>query len=467
MEPVRGNVVVLPVPQASIQMNAMLSNSQKKIYDTFNILGRFIPVELNRVDSAIKDFGEIKKVSDYDKVAAKLNVPLYILLSSYGRGNTYYIEMKVVSLDSAYSHLRRNIVIKSKDISMLPTKCALEIAKIHRNLPLRITVQSCSTNSCIINAGQWHGLEGGSLNSDEGTPLQVRTLLRYRSIIEKTPGIEKGTILILRKKPDTENVIKKLGKELESQILYRYGAENTTLKKQNPEKRFIAGACVINPGANACLPGYGAYLATGYLQLSGKPYIPGVVAASTLTVMHFTFTEMLTGFRSNFFPWIQDGNKSDGMKNMHIFLWASLPVTLTNAWLQQLAHQYRNHKSLPPFFRERDGAAVAFSFFSPGAGLMYKGYTAIGWGYYAIEMSLSSLTAWYGGRSGDKWMYLLAGLGSVKIIELVHAWLVEPNYAVYRFEKEPAKRHAVFSFMMRPSIEEGDAVFAGGMTLSF
>ncbi len=465
-KPVRGNVVVLPVPQPALQVNAMLGNAQKKINDCFDRLGRFLPVELNRVDAKMSEYGEIKRVSDLEKVAAQLDVSLYVLLSSYARGRVYYVDMKIVPLEKNYSFLRKNLVIKSHDLSLLPVKCALEIAKIHRNLSLRIKVESCSNSYCTVSAGQWHGLEKKEYLTVEGPSLNVTRLYRYRALVKKGKDINAGSFLTLRRKPKAEQMMKELKREREEKILARYGADNTLLKGKKPEQKMILGACIINPGANACLPGYGAWLATGYLNLKGKPHVPGVVAASTLTVLHFTLTEMLTGFHSNFFPWVQDGDKSDGMQYLHIFLWSSVPLTLTNAWLHQLAHQYHGLESFPPFFRERDGAAVAFSLFVPGAGLIYKGYSAIGWSYYAVEMSLASLAAWYGGRGGKTWVYLLAGLSAVKVIELVHAWLAEPAYSLYRFEKEEPRNRAVFSFMLRPSMT-GDAVLGGGAIMRF
>ena len=350
---------------------------------------------------------------------------------------------------------------------MIPVKLARVAATLHKDLRLRMTVESCGPEICTINAGQWHGLKKGRYSTRETGDLQVLSVRRYRSTVVRTGGMKKGTLLTGSELADPRLLIEELDRKLEKQIVRRYGAENTLLKGNDPEKRFIEGACIINPGANFCLPGYGGHLATGYLGFKDmKPHIPGVVATASLMVMHFTLTEMFTGFRSNFAPWIQDGDKSKGMKNLHIFLWASLPVTMTVGWLDQLAHQYGRVKSLPPFFEGHDGAAAVMSFVCPGAGLFYKGYSLTGWSYYGIEMTLASLAAWYGGQKGNTWIWLLAGLGGVKILEVVHAWLVEPDFSVYQFEKELPKEQAVFSFMMRPS-EAGDPVFAGAMSFSF
>ncbi len=464
---VRGSAVVIPVFQGSVQLNAMLNKSRISINKVMNRLGRFLPIELNRLESAVNEAGVIKTVGDYDRLASRLNVSLYILLSAYRRGSVIYVQMKVVPLDNAFKHLRKNIMIKSYNPTMVPTKCARQVAVLHRSLSLRIKVESCEANTCRINVGQWHGVKEGELKSEEGVSLRVLSVERYRSTVAKTRRISSGMVLTGTVKVNEKPLVRELDAALEKQILRRYGAEYTLMKRNDPEKRMLEGACIINPGANFCLPGYGAHLATGYLGFKDlKPHVPGVVATATLMVMHFTLTEMLTGFKSNFAPWVQDGDKSDGMKNLHIFLWASLPLTMSAGWLDQLAFQYRKSNTLPPYFRDHDRAAAAMSFFCPGAGLFYKGYSLTGWGYYGFEMSLASLTAWYGGKKGKTWVYLLGGLGGLKILEMIHAWLATPDFPVYRYEKDLPKEHAVFSFMMRPS-ETGDPVFAGALTLSF
>jgi len=464
---VRGSAVVVPVFQGSVQLNAMLNKSRISINKVMNRLGRFLPVELNRLESAVNDAGVMKTVGDYDRLASRLDVSLYILLSAYRRGRTIYVQMKVVPLDKAFGHLRKNILIKSYNPTMVPTKCARQAAVLHRDLSLRVKVESCSAHTCRINAGQWHGVTEGELRSAEGISLKILSVERYRSTVAKTGRISPGMILTGNIKVNEEPLVRELETLLERQIIHRYGAENTLMKGNDPEKRMLEGACIINPGANFCLPGYGAHLATSYLGFKDlKPHVPGVAATATLMVMHFTLTEMLTGFKSNFAPWVQDGDKSNGMKNLHVFLWASLPLTMTAGWLDQLAFQYRKSNTLPPYFNDHDRAAAAMSFFCPGAGHFYKGYSLTGWGYYGFEMTLASLTAWYGGKKGKTWIYLLGGLGSLKVLEMIHAYLAAPDFPVYRYEKELPKEHAVFSFMMRPS-ETGDPVFAGALTFSF
>jgi len=464
---VRGNTAVIPVFQSSDQLNTMLNQSRISINKVMNRLGHFLPIELNRLESAVNDAGVMKTVGDYDRLAVRLKVSLYILLSGYRRGQQIYLQMKIVPLDAAYGHLRKNILIKSYNLTMMPTKSARQVALLLNNMRLKIKIESCGEKTCRINAGQWNGLKKGIFQTAEGIPLTVIKPGRYRSLIKKTPLITRGMTLRGKDRTDSTSLVKELDRDLEKQILRRYGAKSTLLSGNDPEKRMIEGACIINPGANFCLPGYGAHLATGYLGFKDlKPSYPGVAATATLMVMHFTLTEMLTGFKSNFAPWVQDSDKSDGMKNLHIFLWASLPLTMTAGWLDQLAHQYRKSSSLPPYFSDHDRAAAAMSFFCPGAGLFYKGYSLTGWGYYGLEMTLASLTAWYGGKKGKTWMYLLGGLGGLKILEMLHAYLAAPDFAVYRYEKELPKEHAVFSFMMRPS-ESGDPVFAGGMVFTF
>ncbi len=92
---------------------------------------------------------------------------------------------------------------------------------------------------------------------------------------------------------------------------------------------------------------------------------------------HFLLPELLAGFKINFFPWKEDSDKTEKMQNLQTFLWFSLPVTFSVAYMDQLAHQFAVTEHVPPFFNDRDNAAAIFSLFLPGGGLYYKGYRRV------------------------------------------------------------------------------------------
>ena len=222
-------------------------------------------------------------------------------------------------------------------------------------------------------------------------------------------------------------------------LVRRKGTEAMLLENSPGEKRLFEGICIINPGGNLLLPAYGAYLSTHYMGFDNpEPSTPGLVAAAVFTGTQLTLPVVLTGFRANFFPWVHDRDKSDSMNRLHVFLWGTLPVTYTTAFLDQLAYQYHRAEVLPPLFESRDSFAVTLSALFPGGGLFYKGHRLYGWGYYSSEMIAAGILA-YQGTGNITGKAALATLGGLKLVEILHAWLVEPSYRVYTLEMEEGK----------------------------
>jgi len=465
MREVRGDIAIFVVPQGAVQLKALVGESEAAITGVLNSLGRFLPVENNSLIQSLPHKDDYT-LDAFHAVAEDLEVSLYIVLSIYHGGNEIVAEMKVVPLNPLYEGLRRNIVVKSRVLANIPLKLSREIALLHRNLPLHARIIEKKEDSLVLAAGQWHGLAAGRYFTAEGMTVTVKQAGRYTSLAE-IPGIdEKQEYITLVLYPRADEVIQGLDERIKANTLYKYGLGNTLLKGSDPERRFVEGICVINPGANVCVPGYGSFLATEYLGFkNAKPHLPGVVLSSALFLNQLLLTEYMTGFKSNFFPWKQDSDKSDSMQSLHMFLWCSLPVTVTVSFFDQLAYQFRTTEHLPAFFQYPDEAALAFSLLFPGGGLMYKGHRVMGWAYYAVEMSLAGFAV-YNYRDGKKLAIALSALGAVKIMEMVHAWFTDPAYEFHRYELRGGTLMPVLSLNALPG--EGDEmIYRASLTARF
>jgi hypothetical protein len=267
--------------------------------------------------------------------------------------------------------------------------------------------------------------------------------------------------------PDSQKIVKQLNGELEHTIDYKYGLHNTLLKGADVEKKYLEGVCVINPGANACIPGYGAHLATRYLGFQDvSPSIPGIVVTCALFLTHLTLTESMTAFQTNFFPGIKDSDKTWGIYNLQIFLWSTLPVTATIGFLDQLAHQFKATEHLPPYFENRDVAALCMSAFIPGGGLFFKGYRLAGWAYYFAEMALLGYGTYVYDQKNrnNNYMYAFIAVGVVKLAEIFNAYFIKSSYAFYNNEKNRGTDRNPVSFNITPPAGNGLAL---GFSVSY
>ncbi|MCP4132008.1 MAG: hypothetical protein GY754_13605 [bacterium] len=431
---VKGNVVIFPVsPQNDIQINSFVELTEKSITRVFDDMGRFLPVERHRRNRALEMEQGDTTMNKYHKTARFLKVDIYALIAIYRRGQIYFGEIKVVSLTKENKELNRSIIVQSRILANIQYKLVREAALLHENLELKGTVLQRDKNIVVVDIGQWHGIKAGSYETKEGKNIEIVQTGRYRSLarIPASTGIK---TFILETVPNTEKTVHSAEESIERNTYSKYGLTHTLLKGNDPERRYLQGMCVVNIGGNVCLPGFGSYLSTSYVGFKlNDADTTAIFLSASMVAAHFTLTEFMTGFKSNFFPWVRDSDKSQNVQNLHIFLWASLPVTFTVSYMDQLAHLFDKTKHLPPFFRSKDEAALLFSLFVPGGGLFYKGYRLFGWSYYAVEMGLAGYGIYNLGT--NKALYAFAALGAVKLVELFHAYFVSSSYEFYNFEK--------------------------------
>jgi hypothetical protein len=450
MKPARaGGVVVFGTPVDNPTIMALTSESILSSYKTFNRLGRFMPVESNRLESAIKKTFDEKQTFDvyYEKTARGVNADIYVLISINQSVKTTFAEIKIIPINPSYRPVQRYIRLKSRIMRNIPMKISREIAYIHQGLPVSAEItKSIGGRTYSINAGSWSGLSSDKkIKTVEGEGMDLIHNGAYESIVTiHGPEKKSGDKISIGIYPDSKTIINEIEERITDNTENLYGI-SLQIKGGDPRKKYIQGLCIINPGGNLCLPGYGAFLSTGYLGFeNAKPDIPGIALSASNILLHMTIPQMMTGFKSNFFPWIKDRDKSVNNQNLQIFLWASLPLTFSAAYLDQLAVQFSTAERLPPFFKDRDCMAAALSVFIPGGGMFYKGYRMAGWSYYFAGMGLAGYGI-YNIDNGKSGRYALIALGIVKCAELISVFLIEPSYRFFNMEMERESKDASLS----------------------
>jgi hypothetical protein len=128
------------------------------------------------------------------------------------------------------------------------------------------------------------------------------------------------------------------------------------------------------------------------------------------------------------------------------------------AYLDQLAYQMKRHRYLPPFFENRNLAALGISAVIPGGGLFYKGHRMLGWGFYITEMGLLGAGLYRLYDPDGK--YIFIALGALKAAELITAFFVPTGYPF--FNRELARTGGVrFVPVVRPGILEDKELVMG------
>ncbi len=424
------NTLVAVLPGNTVKAQASASLAEKRILETCSSLGRLFPSGRNRLSQEEKE--ALLSEDDVRQTAEKLNLSFYIILSVTETSKKLTGTMKCVPLTEDLAAMKAGFSETAEVPADLALKLALQLAGLHRNIPLTAEILPAENGdgTYILKAGQRQGLYSGTLETDSG-PMEVLRTASYSSSVKfKGPvSAEKVTISLY---PPAEEVEKELIQELEENIQMKYSPDH--IKGENPENRFVRGICLVNPCTNLCMPGFGTFLAASYMGFE-KPeiYVPGFAAVMTSLSVQLTLTEFMTGFKTNFFPWIQDQHKNGNVLRLQRFLWASIPLTISAGFLDQLAFQEDLHRQLPPFFMYKDMTAASLSLLIPGGGHFYKGNHAAGWIYWTGEMSLAGYGFFH--LHSRKAVMAFTGLGLLKAADIIHGFFSVPGYRVYKQEK--------------------------------
>ncbi len=463
---VPGTIAVCPVQDSGLQLNALSRKSADSVRDVFDRLGRFLPVDGDRVQSAMDAMPQGSGDEALIKAARELGADLYAVISVSLESGTVIGTIAIRPVSPSYGRLQQDITVRSKVLMNIPLKLARETALLHKDMAIEAHVVETREGLSILDAGQWHGLAPGRYRTGSGATIDIRNTGRHRSLATLPKGMSPSFPITIKVYPPYRAVVRELTKQIDYNTNAKYSLAATGVQGQDPEKKFTLGMCLVNPGANACLPGYGSYLSTSYLGFKNtSPSIGGIVFSSLLIVTHFILPEAMTKFKINFVPGIMDSDKTEAMNNLQIFCWATVPLTVSVAYLDQLAYQFKVNSALPPFFMNRNETALALSLFIPGGGMFYKGYRLPGWGFYLSEMFLAGFCV---NTKNDKKKVLYGGiaLGGLKVIELITAYFSPPAFSFFKFEQEGRINQASLS-MKIDSTETGDLVYKLGISCNF
>ena len=444
----------------SMELNAIGMKTVVETAGVFTRLGRFYPVDCDSTGSAISGSAS---AGDYTGIARDLGAAICCVVYLERAGDMYLAVLRVSALDGRYKNLETQTTVRSRIINNIPLKVAREVAWLHRDLGLYAPLIGISGGETLIGAGEWHGLKPGSYSTDRGKIDVLKT--SRNSSVAACESLGDAGGLAIEIYPAWKEAVHELDEAIDRNVIFASSMTVEQLKGDDPGKRFAKAFCLINNGASLILPGYGSYLACGYLGVKQQVSIANAVLTPLLVFTHFTLAGMMTGFKTNFAPWIRDSDKTAAVQNLQIFCWSTLLTTYAASFLDQLAYQYELTRKLPPFFTHRDQAAAFLSLLVPGGGLFYKGYRIAGWSFYFAEMALAGFGA-YSTGDGSDYGYAFGALAIVKAIEIVCAYLIEPSYEVYRLERERRAGRISFSLNVLPD-HLGKNVFMASCGMRF
>jgi hypothetical protein len=372
----------------------------------------------------------------------------------FKRGNYTFGDAKIFQLNGRHGKVSKNILVKSSIPVNIPLKLAREIAYMHEKMNVTGDVLKTETGTGLVSFGQRNNISIGTYKAVDGKTIQVIDADRYTAKFILPAGFTDKTIT-LKKKSNYGKEIERLDKILEANLIYKNGLKNTLLKGEDPEKRLVSAVTFINPLATTIIPVYGAYLSASYLGFDGQsqsssygPSALGLVYTGMVLLTQLMLPEIITGFTVNYWPWIEGGVKTAAMQNFQIFMFATIPLTGSAAFMDQLAYLFNKSDKIIPFFESRNSTALMFSLFIPGGGLFYKGWRIFGWSYFTAEMALAGFGCYYLGNIEYSGYFFLA-YAALKLAEILHAYFINPGYNYYNNEMSRETKRADLSFNIR------------------
>ena len=453
-----GTVAVYPAYSGNSIIDHILYKTEKKINKLFFKSGLYYPADYHSKKKSLEKAAGPDSEKYYENAARFINADIAVFFNLIHDKGIFKLSVKVLSFSLSEERVLLDTSVLSSIPDNIPLKAELKCAEFLKEIKLEAEVLDVNEGMVLIDAGQWNGLEIGEYETDMGT-VYVSSVERYSSFII-SKNILPGNRIVFEITPDFSDLIVETKKSIKSNIIKKFGTDEELNKRGSSAKELTYSTCIINPGASLLLPGYGSYLSLEYLGIKNtKPDWPGIALSAGLVLGHFTLPSLMTNFDVNFFPWVRDSDKTAGMQRLHIFLWASIPLTYTMSFLNQMAYQCHIQNILPPVFDEINSASAVISLFVPGGGLFYKGYRGAGYGFYAAEMSLLGYGLYSDG--GTKRKALFSILAGVKVADIAFAWFLKPSYSVYRNEISSIESAPQFYLGMLPRIEgEGEFIFA-------
>ncbi|HRX15165.1 MAG TPA: hypothetical protein P5123_02515 [Spirochaetota bacterium] len=463
--------VIFAVPRAALysvqsgseSVNALVLETEKIVRMAIEDLGCMQIVETNELIKAASSI----ELSDtipgrYFDISRQAGAQFSILFSIYQTGALSHGEIAIEAHDNALKKHNLKIRVESRILQNVPYLLLRELLSYYSKFPVYYTSVQKGSGLFLISAGTYSGIqEGQTYKTVSGEYFTVVTAGRYESYVKS-----KNTLSSTGELPhfaDVGDLEKWNNGIIADNIDRRYGAAYNYSRRSEPVKQYMESLVVVNPLGNILLPGYGSYLNTGYMGFENpKPSSLNMVYTSGLYLTALLYAPVATKFSGNFFPWIQDSDKSDKVYKRQKFLWAMIPITFTVSYLDHLAIQYQRESVLPPGF-SNPLAPYVHSLIIPGGGHFYRGDRIAGWSYYTAQSA--ALYFAFTDDSKDNQKRALLAMGGLKIVELLHLAFAKSSYEFYNREIYSESTTTFFSSL--DSDFEGNPRVSAGFQLGF
>lgn len=421
-------VAVIPVLDGDPTHDSITKESCEKVIFSFERIGIFEIMPERIVNQTLANAQyDINVDSDLDRLAKDLNADRIVFVSTTQIGALSSGALMDYTPGTARAVRRFQGMI----VLAIPLYLEREALELQRQNRLEIVLLKKENAEYIANAGEYHGLkEGDTLSIAGGGSLYIKKCTRLTSLVEKN-ALGEGPFIVTKTHP-IQKYIDEINYEIRKTIYARKSSEVTMpVSAQAPEKRFLESLLIVNSGGNILLPGYGAYLSTYYMGFTDSvPHGAGIAMGCGIEAFQLCAIPFMTHFKANFFPFIDEKDRTHKEWRLQSYLWATIPLTFSATFCDQLSYNYERKKILPPGFLNADGSALFVSAIVPGGGFFYKGYRWTGWGFYSAELALGGYAVYhYGERKSKIALYSLAG---VKAFEMALSYFVPEAYRFFR-----------------------------------
>jgi hypothetical protein len=424
--PMRDSVAIMPLHTGATAGDSAADGTAAGMRVLFDRLGRYSVLPDKSLSPMIAQMYTSDNSFDRERFIRDKNLSMFVSVSIVPRSGKYLGILEILPAGGRV----KTLYFESTIVSVVMLGMEREIISLHAKTPIRCAVmKKLADGKYLLDEGDAAGLvPGKTCEGSDGERVSVLQTARNSSLVRSSVPLE-GTV-VLKEYPDTGEFLNENDRLAEKEIMLRYSSESTVLSGASLEKRFVESVLIINPLSNIILPGFGASLSTSYMGFSAPRYsYAGIGMTLAFESYQLLYTPKETGWKGNFFPWVNDSDKSARQLRYQRYLWGTIPLTWTVAYMDQLSAQYTGFNVLPPFFDRRDSAACSLSLIIPGGGLFYKGYRSAGWSVYTAEFA--SMGYYVRNRGERKARYGLYACGGVKLAELALAYFLPPSYMSY------------------------------------
>ena len=220
-------IAVFSFRHSSIQYNALSQKMAQDVMDTFNRLGRFMPVEAERVQKAMEAIPEGAGEDALRAAAEKLGADLYAVVTILPVGNYTVGTIIINPVSDRFKTMKHATTVRSMVLMNVSLKIMREIALLHRDLPVQADVIEKRDGRFLIGAGQWQGLAPGRYRTDRGEPVIIHNCGRFRSLATLPDKSAPGARIAIRSSPPVKGLLREINDRIDYNTNYKYGISSS------------------------------------------------------------------------------------------------------------------------------------------------------------------------------------------------------------------------------------------------